>query len=344
MWKQNFTLESWRAYYVGRKGLAMDCYELTPFPPEGGAGRAVSTQAAGGAVADAELPSGAAALRAIDSFWAERDAAVVVQMSARPPISLLAEGDSWFDFPLHPDVIDCLERHHGYAVANVARAGACIHEMAYGPRDLKWFDDPERDPTQLEEVVRLIASRRPRALLLSGAGNDFAGPQFILLVMHAAAAAPGINLDVVDAVLRNEIEPAYVRILETAQLAARRAGINLPILVHGYAHAYPDGRRAFGLPFGIANIGPWMDGPLAAKGYPNRNEGELAARHEIVRILIDKLYGMLDGLAARYDGVHVVDARPVLSDRRDWHDELHPTKDGFRRVAKCFDDVLKRVV
>lgn len=79
---------------------------------------------------------------------------------------LVAEGDSWFDYPLH-DVLKILEDHHGYDVESVAHKGDPIEEMAYGGNQLE-------DLTRRLEKV-LARGIVPRALLVSGGGNDVAG-------------------------------------------------------------------------------------------------------------------------------------------------------------------------
>src|SRR5438093_480908 len=48
---------------------------------------------------------------------------------------LVAEGDSWFDYPFH-DVLEELEDRHGYDVESVAHHSDRIEEMAYGGNQL----------------------------------------------------------------------------------------------------------------------------------------------------------------------------------------------------------------
>src|SRR5688500_10522663 len=43
---------------------------------------------------------------------------------------LIAEGDSWFDYPLN-DVLRLLEDDYGYDVESVAHKGDCVEDMAY---------------------------------------------------------------------------------------------------------------------------------------------------------------------------------------------------------------------
>jgi hypothetical protein len=59
--------------------------------------------------------------------------------SLGPPVSagtLLAEGDSWFDYPLH-DVLRLLEDDFGYDVESVAHKGDRVEEMAYGVQAIR---------------------------------------------------------------------------------------------------------------------------------------------------------------------------------------------------------------
>ena len=66
---------------------------------------------------------------------------------------LIAEGDSWFDYPLD-DVLRILEDHYGYDVESVAHRGDRVEDMAYGEGQLEEFcrierrivADPYREP------------------------------------------------------------------------------------------------------------------------------------------------------------------------------------------------------
>ena len=52
--------------------------------------------------------------------------------------TLVAEGDSWFDYPLW-DVLKMLEDEHGFDVESVAHKGDRVEDMAYGPGQLDAF-------------------------------------------------------------------------------------------------------------------------------------------------------------------------------------------------------------
>jgi lysophospholipase L1-like esterase len=97
---------------------------------------------------------------------------------------LIAEGDSWFDYPLN-DVLRILEDHYAYEVESVAHKGDRVEEMAYGLGQL------EELTRRLEKLLRQHVI--PRAILLSGGGNDVAGEEFGMLLNHARSAVAGLN-------------------------------------------------------------------------------------------------------------------------------------------------------
>ena len=68
---------------------------------------------------------------------------------------LLAEGDSWFDYPLGQDVLDYLNNYFKHPVTKLARAGSTLNELVYGPGDLL-LTDPSQGTTRLTEVVKKL--------------------------------------------------------------------------------------------------------------------------------------------------------------------------------------------
>src|SRR5829696_2901536 len=94
---------------------------------------------------------------------------------------LLAEGDSWFDYPMQ-DVLELLEDDHLYDVESVAHMGDCVEDMAHSEGQ---FGELSR---RLEKLIG--EGKIPRAILLSGGGNDIAGDEFAILLNHAASSLP----------------------------------------------------------------------------------------------------------------------------------------------------------
>ena len=49
-------------------------------------------------------------------------AAVLAATPRKRIFRLLAQGDSWFDYPPGTDLVDCLHRDHGHEIVNIAVA------------------------------------------------------------------------------------------------------------------------------------------------------------------------------------------------------------------------------
>ena len=203
---------------------------------------------------------------------------------------LVAEGDSWFDYPLN-DVLRMLEDYHAYEVESVAHKGDRVEEMAYGLGQL------EELTRRLEKLLRQNVI--PKAVLLSGGGNDIAGEEFGMLLNHARSAVAGLNEQVVSGVIDERIRTAYVTILiAVTQICEQRLNQRLPILVHGYDYPVPDGRGFLGgwwfLP------GPWLEPGFREKGFEKMTE-----RIRLIKQLIDRFNSMLKEVAGMSEFPHV---------------------------------------
>jgi len=247
---------------------------------------------------------------------------------------LVAEGDSWFDYPFY-DVLKKLDYELGWDIESVAHRGDSVESMAYDGGQLADF------VAAIQRVVR--RGDVPHAILMSGGGNDVAGDAFAMLLNHRSSPVYGFNPAVLDGVIQTRIRVAYTTMLSAVTAACQSLlGATVPILLHGYDYPVADGRGFLGgwgpLP------GPWLEPGFLQKGY-----ADLAERVAITRDLIDRMYAMLDAVVAlpAFAHVKVVNLRNVLStdlvnDRYKawWGNELHPTQQGFTKVAKQFDDQL----
>jgi len=301
----------------------------------------------GRANADEVIAFRTKALRRRSQAIAKRAAALPIELALTAPIAaaipeslalasgssgvLIAEGDSWFDYPW-TDILRVLEDEHGYDVESVAHAGDRVEQMAYSGGQLEEFS------RQLEKLVR--TGRIPKAILLSGGGNDIAGPEFGMLLNHAASAIAGLNEQVVSGVIDQRLRVAYLTIFAAAtQICQKWLQRTVPILVHGYDYPIPDGRGFLG---GLSFLpGPWLEPGFRDKGFEKLDD-----RKSIAKQLIDRFNTMLSGVAALPQFKHVtyVDLRTTLSSgtnyKQSWDNELHPTVKGFEMVTDRFVQVL----
>ena len=247
---------------------------------------------------------------------------------------LVAEGDSWFDYPMQ-DVLRLLEDEYLYDVESVAHKGDCVEDMAHSKGQFEEF------ARRLEKL--LGESKIPRAILLSGGGNDIAGDEFAILLNHAASTLPPLNESIVSGVVDVRLKEAYVRILSgLTEISKSYLGRPLPIVMHGYDHPVPDGRGFMG--------GWWaLPGPWLKPGFTKKGHLDLAANTAVVTELIDRFNTMLASVVSvpAFSHVHYLDLRGTLRNdgtyKKDWANELHPSASGFDLVTKKFADVLNKL-
>ena len=244
---------------------------------------------------------------------------------------LIAEGDSWFDYPLN-DVLRLLEDHHGYDVESVAHKGDRVEDMAYSAGQFEEF------ARRLEKVLR--RGKVPKAILISGGGNDIAGEEFAILLNHAASGLPAINQDVVRGVIDVRLRDAYAFLIAgLTELSKRYLDRPIPILVHGYDYPIPDGRGF---------LGGWgfLPGPWLRPGFHQKGHEDQAKNTKVMRDLINSFNKMLKQISAapQFSHVRYLDLRRTLqSSGRDWANELHPTPRGFGAVAEKFARAIRRL-
>lgn len=247
---------------------------------------------------------------------------------------LLAEGDSWFDYPFS-SVLGELEDRYNYDVQSSAHKGDTVEEMAY-------------DPDQLTKLVRLMekldaSGKTPKAVLLSGGGNDIAGDELRTILNHKASNLPALNEQIMAGMIDSRLQVALVTLIGTVtQLVRSHFGSECPTLIHGYDYPVPDGRGYAG-GFWILP-GPWLQPSLRSKGYEALEEGR-----QLMVTLIDRFNAMAATVAGGPGLKHVryVNLRGTLSSelagsayKKWWANELHPTELGFQTVADRFHQVL----
>ena len=209
------------------------------------------------------------------------------------------------------------------------------------------------DEAQLKQLRRAFEhlaqdNKVPRAILLSGGGNDIAGTEFGVLLNHKKSSLPAINEKVAEGIMEERLRFATAYLITTVtSLGQQFFGHKVPVLIHGYAYPVPDGRGYLG-GFWILP-GPWLKPGFKEKGFfVEDNAQELANCRDLMKDLIDRFNDVQASIAGAPSFEHVmyVDLRQLLSNqlpsayKQSWANELHPTQAGFQTVAQSFSDAL----
>ena len=257
-------------------------------------------------------------------------AAVISAQGAAPYI--VAEGDSWFDYPIGTDILDCLAEYHDYEVnKDFAQAGDTIENMAYGTRfsPLRGYRPL---PNDIQDILADIQENRPEAFILSGGGNDVAGDEFTQYINHASSGKTLFRRDYADYMINTVFRTAYSDLLW--QVSSAQRGIT--IVGHGYGYPIPDG-RGVGLGVGMSFIGPWLRPALAAKRIDPMSDGA-----EIIEKLMNMFNDMLASLEDEFPNFHYVDVRDIIGrDKSAWANELHVKNSVYKEIADAFHEAIR---
>ncbi len=249
------------------------------------------------------------------------------------PLNLLADGDSWFDYPLggpvpdlHSDVLAQLRRQlaSGSSILSLAHFGEAATDLLLGAK-----------LARLETALTDKANGGWDALLFSGGGNDLAGDQFYLWLRPYAEIARDVTLGLNEkrlAKVLNDVQGAYKSLIALRN----RLAPGLPIFVHGYDFAWPSGK---GAPCGV---GPWLRPSLTRQGWMDGDPTSALARGaRIIADMLSRFAVMLAALAANpANNLVLIETQALLDPQTEWANELHPTPDGFAKVAGLFAAAL----
>ena len=267
-------------------------------------------------------------------------ASAPVSTTAQTAGYLLAVGDSWFDYPIH-DILTRLDDNYGYNIESSAHRGDPIETMVSHVGQL------DRFARCMDKIVALGAT--PKAILVSGGGDDIAGKEFGMLINNIDLhPIPGWNVQVIAGVIDTRIAAAYrLMLLSINSLCQKNLGRTFPILVHGYDYPVPDGRGFLG--------GGWLlPGPWLKPGFDEKLFSDINTTTQMMTTIIDRFNTMLQNLAQEpsFQNVTYINLRNTLSNSQAnykdwWANEIHPNaggifggQDGWEAIAAKFQAVL----
>ena len=235
---------------------------------------------------------------------------------ANRPLRMMAEGDSWFNYPPFPvngGLVKRLARFLGVPILDLSKAGDEVRNML--------------GVEQRKLIARHLTAGTPSGgypwdcFLFSGGGNDIVGnPMALWIQPYVPAATPAqlINQPRFSAAL------AIVRAGYEDLIALRdRLSPNTELVFHAYDYAIPDGR-------GVCGYGPWLWPSFELHGYPTT-----AVAVPVVKEMLRQFAAMMRQLEASHQRITYVETQNTLSPvTASWHNELHPSDAGYDLVAQ----------
>jgi hypothetical protein len=244
------------------------------------------------------------------------------------PLVMLAQGDSWFDYPLTGNGLPLTDTD---VIAQLRRIG----DMPPTILNLAHYGEAATTEMSLPKQERMISvlsdpsnwlNGKPDAILISAGGNDIAGEQFCIFLDFNDGHSTGLNQPRFDKAL-GMVEACYLDLFALRD----RIAPGVPIFGHCYDFPIPNGAHP-------ACAGPWLKPSLDFCNW------SVAQGTTIARAALSAFHDMLKRLeSSPYNRFHVIETQGVLAPS-DWANELHPDPAGFQKIAQKFADALSQTL
>ena len=235
------------------------------------------------------------------------------------PLRVLAEGDSWFDYPsfygggLVPRLEDCL----GVPILSLAKAGDETRYML-GVKERKLLAQHLRDGSPNGGAWEL--------LLFSGGGNDIVDESMVMWLHDFDPSKPAHQL-LNKARFASALELVRAAYEDLITLRDQLSpGTHLAF--HGYDFPIADGRK-------ICHLGPWLKPAFDARGFPPDG----VASGAVLKAMLEAFAAML--LTLTRNNVSFIQTQGTLKrEKASWHNEMHPSRGGFDQIADVMHQAL----
>jgi len=233
--------------------------------------------------------------------------------------AIITEGDSWFDYP-KGNIIDCIQRSNDprFNILRLENNGDEMMELMSGK--------------QKHGIASLLQefSGKVDFLLYSGGGNDIVGKWDMEFFLKQKT--PNMSWEQCIQKQRFNRKIAQVRSAWLDLLALRDDhSPNTVIITHGYDYPIPRNEGFTLLNFRL--VGPWMWPAMVDKGITDPQD-----QRAIAKWMIGNLSAMLQDLTSdpkTGQKFIAIDTPGTVTDD-EWADEIHPNKDGFKKIADRF--------
>ena len=249
-------------------------------------------------------------------------------------LTIVAEGDSWFDYPFRKDVLDYLIKK-GYAIDKFAKAGDTLENMVYGTQYKKKGNSATHPgPLSLQETLNSIRKNKPKIVLFSAGGNDVVGSEILGYLNHKNSKPDDLLNKAIFTARLKEMEKA----IEFFILAVRKTSKKSNTLMDGYEYPKING-KGYKFIFIKDIFGPWILPSMAMKGIVSKKSQE-----KIIKVLVDDFNEMLAKLDRKYSYFHHIDLRGKFPLESQWDNEIHLKNNGYKEVANIYHEKISSIL
>lgn len=227
--------------------------------------------------------------------------------------TLLLLGDSWFWYPFNNLANELASQLSvGHVLLVLGNNGAEAQEWSTKYRK------------QIDQAFKWHAGNA-QALLLSGGGNDVAGPEdFDPLIEDHCEGKPTVESCYSPgqpASLLGKVRTSYEEVIAKF----RKYNPTAPIFTHNYEKAWPTGAGVFG-------PGKWLKVPMDAAQVPDK------FRHPLFVDLIGQLHAEQKAIPSAVTGpgkfIPIKTAGTLPDDADVWANELHLKPAGYKKMVR----------
>ena len=279
---------------------------------------------------------------------------------------VLAEGDSWFNYPIIlTDIIDRIAMDKDLAVYSIASGGDWLLNMLNG-----------------RQYVEQLSISHPDWFLISGGGNDLVGARRLATILQPDGGSEEFQKNEwAQRIILDLAEKTFIPLKEDffdgmkflskdfyallmffhLQYYYLFNGIlkggrdskpkfdGIKIITQGYDYPLPSFALRFGLnplewyvPFirKFLGHGGWLKGPLQIRGI-NNSEDQRKVMYAMIYLFNEMMIEI--GTLFNKEGARVfhIDSRESVG-KNGWADELHPRPAHFIRIGQTFIDCIKQ--
>jgi len=225
---------------------------------------------------------------------------------------LVSEGDSWFDYPPHTNIIDWIDLTERFAIKRFEVSGDTIHHME----------------TTSGKVADAVVTEEPLCVLLSAGGNDIVEKSLLdkMLLEFDPKLTPRQHLNAEWKIKLDVVADDLLRFMDDL-------GEHVPIIAHGYDVLTPSNKA-------VKFDGFRVSQPVLLPAMKLKHIDNPVFQRAIVKEMIDDFNVLLARIQATHP-LHFlhIDLRGTFTES-DFLNEIHLKRDGFKVVANRFIDAI----